>query len=76
MGNSATSIDFDAFFACIDLEIVYYKGTQSEWDEISIGNLDGYNNYLLNATRYYYSESQPSEEGNFWHYVDGEIVVW
>jgi hypothetical protein len=30
----------------------------------------------VNATRYYYSETEPTEEGNFWHWVDGEVVVW
>lgn len=25
---------------------------------------------------YCYSETKPTEEGNFWHYVDGEPVIW
>jgi hypothetical protein len=53
---------------------VYYKGTAEEWDMINIG---GSNDYLTNATRYYYSETQPTAEGNWWHYDEnGEIVVW
>jgi hypothetical protein len=38
---------------------------------------------LTNATRYYYSENEPNTgndktgyNGKYWHYVDGEIVVW
>jgi hypothetical protein len=33
---------------------------------------------LTSATRYYYSESQPTDEGNYWHYsTDGVTpVVW
>ena len=70
---SVTEISSGAFADC-DLKAVYYEATQSEWDQISIGSFG--NETLTNATRYYYSESQPTEEGNFWHYVDGEIVVW
>lgn len=25
---------------------------------------------------YYYSETEPAEEGNYWHYVNGEPVIW
>lgn len=25
---------------------------------------------------YWYSEEEPTTDGNYWHYVDGEIVVW
>lgn len=33
---------------------------------------------LTNATRYYYSETQPVEEGNYWHYAEDGVtlVVW
>ena len=53
---------------------VYYEGTAEEWAEISIAS-ENYN--LTNATRYYYSESQPTEEGNYWHYDEnGKPVAW
>jgi hypothetical protein len=44
---------------------VYYKGTASEWAEISVGS---YNDSLTYATRYYYSDTEPTSEGNYWHY--------
>jgi hypothetical protein len=41
------------------------------------------NNSLKEATRYYYSETEPAlnEDGtdyddNYWRYVDGAVVVW
>ena len=71
--DSVTRIGYYAIFGCTSLNTVYYKGTAIEWNAISIS---GYNDSLLSATRYYYSETAPTEEGNFWHYVDGEIVVW
>ena len=73
IGNSVTSIGLDAFSDCRGLETVYYKGTADDWNKF-----DGrYNNELTSATRYYYSETKPEVEGNFWHYNDnGEIEEW
>ena len=72
--DSVTSIGGSAFYNCISLAEVYYNGTAAEWNSISIS----YSNDLLtNATRYYYSETEPTEEGNFWHWGEnGEVVVW
>ena len=71
--DSVTSIGSDAFYGRTSLTEVYYSGTAAEWNKISISFS---NDYLQNATRYYYSETQPTEEGNFWHWVDGEVAVW
>ena len=71
--SSVTSIDNYAFHGCKKLKNVYYIGTNIEWNAINIGS---FNPNLTYATRYYYSETEPTKNGNFWHYVDGEIVVW
>jgi hypothetical protein len=71
--NSVTSIGYEAFRYCSSLKSVYYTGTAEEWSKISI---DSSNGYLTSATRYYYSESEPTTDGNWWHYVDGVITVW
>ena len=71
--NSVTSIGFSAFAYCRNLTTVYYGGTAGEWSAISIGS---YNDDLTSATRYYYSETQPTTTGNFWHYVDGVPTKW
>lgn len=63
-----------SFFVCIGLTKVYYKGTASEWGNISINSKE--NPYITDATRYYYSESQPTGSGNYWHYVNGEVTIW
>ena len=73
--EGVTSIGDQAFRDCNSLTRVYYKGSVSDWNNVYIG--DWGSNYLTNATRYYYSESQPTEEGNYWHYDEnGEIAVW
>ena len=71
--DSVTSIGSWAFYGCDSLSKVYYGGTAKDWADISIGS---YNSYLTFATRYYYSETPPTDEGNYWHYVDGKIVEW
>ena len=73
IGDSVTSIGNEAFDNCKSLTEVYYNGSAAEWNSISISS---YNAHLQYATRYYYSETEPTEEGNFWHWVDGKVVVW
>ncbi len=73
IGSSIASIDNATFTDCSSLTSVYYKGTQSDWNNISIGSFNG---NLMTATRYYYSESQPTDEGNYWRYVDGVPTFW
>lgn len=75
IGQSVEYIGFDAFDYCDMLAYVYYAGSQSEWDSIVIGGED--DELLDFDTIYYYSNSEPIESGNFWHYdEDGEIEIW
>lgn len=66
--NKVTNIEQNAFTDCIYLNIYYY-GTQDEWNAI---NMESYVPGLI----YYYSETKPMEEGNYWHYVDGTVTIW
>lgn len=72
--DGITTIGNSAFANCLNLMSVYYKGKAEDWKKISI--LD-YNENLTNTTRYYYSENQPTEEGNYWYYdKNGKVAVW
>ncbi len=74
ISDSVTSIGRHAFDDCDELTSVYYKGTEEKWNEI---NIDDANDALENAMRYYYSETEPTTDGNYWYYDnDGNIVVW
>ena len=72
--DSVTSIGTWTFYGCTRLKNVYYTGTSTEWKDISIGV---YNTNLTSATRYYYSETEPTDTTyNSWHYVDGVPTKW
>lgn len=73
--NGVTSIGQNTFAGCLFLTSVYYKGTENDWSNISIDSDNNFN--FTDATRYYYSETQPTSTGNYWHYDEnGNIVVW
>ena len=79
--NSVTTICNAAFYYCNSLSTVYYGGTVEEWADISIDSTG--NDKLTSATVYYYSETEPAlnedetaYDGNYWHFVEGEIVIW
>ena len=70
-----TSIGAYAFDACDALESVYYAGANVEkWWQIDI---EEFNSDLFFASRYYYSETQPTDTTcQYWHYVDGVPTPW
>lgn len=86
---SLTTFDEElAFGGCNKLTAFYYGGTAEDWakivikqynevtetwDTTYIGNKD---NKLNTLTRYDFAETQPTADGNFWHYVDGVITAW
>ncbi len=72
--DSVTSIGDSAFRDCTSLTAVYYTGTPEEWGQISIGS---WNYDLTSATRYYYSETAPTDTTYpYWHYVNGVPTKW
>lgn len=71
--NSVTNIGEYAFSNCKNISNVYYKGTIDEWNKTTFSN---YKNYLTEATRYYYSDSEPTDTTvKYWHYVDDVVTV-
>lgn len=58
--DSVTNINSDAFSGCTNLQTVYYGGTKSQWNNISIG----FNNSgLAQATRIYADGTTENPEG-------------
>ena len=60
--SSEVTFDTDA------LKYVFFRGTEDQLlDKVR---------ETIHAPIYYLSETEPTEEGNFWHYVDGKPVIW
>lgn len=71
------SVEFIAsgvFRNCTSLESVFYEGSLDDW--IAILDKDMRNDSFSDATIYFYSETEPTEEGNYWRYVDGIPTTW
>ena len=67
-----TKINQWAFRDCDNLTSVYYQGTESDWNNILFKKDNG----LSGIKKYYYSEEEPTENGDYWHYDNNEIVIW
>ena len=50
---------------------VYYTGTAEEWTLVTQDYCD-----IQNDVVYYYSEEEPTDAGQYWHFVNGEAVIW
>lgn len=72
--SSLTTVEHSAFMDSSALAVVFFKGTPEQFEEIEISDK---NDELLEAKRYYYSESQPTSSGDFWHYDKNNTpVLW
>ncbi len=73
--STVESIGREAFMHS-GLTTVYYAGTAEDGEKIDIDDWSA--EQLEEATIYYYSETRPTEEGNYWHYGEDEktIEVW
>ncbi len=74
--KSLESIDKKSFYKCDLLTSVYYTGTSAEWNNLMLKNELKDSEVFPCATIYYYSDTKPSAEGDYWHYVDGEVTKW
>ena len=70
--ESVTSIGNMAFADCNTLEAVYYRGTATQWQAVTIGS----GSFVSTTTVYCYSETPPTDTGNYWHFdTDGVTPV-
>ena len=67
----------DTFYNCTALETVYFIGTADELIDLKIkSNTDPSDKPFSDATVLYYSESEPTNAGNKWHFVNGRPRKW
>lgn len=53
------------------LSDLYFEGNADSWTGVEGGAA-----FTENSTVHFYSETKPSEEGNYWHYVDNVVTEW
>ena len=73
--STLKNVGTGAFGRCDALQAVYYAGSREEWLD---GEIDlGMNLQLISARKYYYSEEEPADVGNYWHFDgEGSPVPW
>jgi len=49
-------------------ETIYFAGSEQQWQNCQMS--------VVYQEIYFYSASQPTTEGNWWHYVDGVVTKW
>jgi len=73
---SVTSIGWCAFYGCRKLTDVYYRGTETQWNNISIDSKDSNNAPLINATKHYISQSDTCGDNLTWDlYDNGTLTI-
>ena len=73
--STLKSLGNQTFFYNWGIDYFYLKCSPETWNTI----LETYNNDydgIDRPTVLYYSETSPSEAGNYWHYVDGVPTEW
>lgn len=51
---------------------IYYKGTKEDLETLLIED----NSSFTSRNIYFYLEAEPTEQGNYWHYIEGAITKW
>ena len=72
--STLKTVEDGAFDGADNLVVIFFKGTEEEFDALDIRNE---NDPLISAKLYFYSETEPTEKGDFWHYDKSNIpVLW
>ena len=65
----------------VDELMVYVYHTQRSWEKINVIKEEGWDefqsdSFTKDSEIYYYSETEPTAYGKFWHYVNGVPTPW
>lgn len=74
IGESAffVALTFDGLSFFRAFNDIYYLGTREEWSAVTLTGDAG----LLGGAVFFYSETPPSDDGDYWRYIDGKPVRW
>ena len=71
--STLTLVQDSGFLNCSALKSVFFAGTEEQFDAIEFTDS---NDDLLDANIYFYSETEPTSEGAYWHYENSKPVIW
>lgn len=74
--KSVRYVDKSAFGNCSSFNTIFYEGSEAEWNTIESTDGATVNDAISGANVYYYSETQPDSEVNWWHYVNDTPTLW
>ena len=80
IGSGVEELGDDLFKGCTKLQSIYYHGTQEQW--MTIKQMVSISGSTYTAPKfngrdiYFYSETKPTQPGNYWRYVDGIPTPW
>lgn len=75
MPSTIEKIDNEAFTYSWNINTIFCKCTETQWNNIMATYSHDYDNLYM-AVPYFYSETAPTDYGDYWHYVDGVPTVW
>ena len=77
MSSAIETIENSAFTYSWNISKIYCKCSEEKWNSFMSTYSHDYDNLYL-ATAYFYSETSPTETGNYWHYsdIDGKPAIW
>ena len=77
MHNKTATVCDGAFFNMSSLGAVYYYGSQTDVDAMSIAVMNDEFKEVIESDVYFYSAEKPTEKGNYWYFSDsGRIRIW
>lgn len=83
--SKISKIDYNIFYECSSLKQIVIPASVKElwYGHPSYIKVFYMGEYVYDSSKeelldgiYFYSENRPISTGNYWHYVDGEIVIW
>ena len=73
IGNGVQVIESNVFGGCESLKTIYYEGWEAKWKKISNDSLGQLVD--LGVEIYFYRETQPTDDGNYWYANEYGIPV-
>ena len=71
MSSNSYIVD-SSFINCPSLKEIYLIGSNNSVYFENSSSIENFDSLVF----YLYSETQPVDEGNYWHYVDGQVTIW